>query len=95
MEVLRDLLLLKVEQPPDKTASGLLIVEEWKTLPPYGFVLAMGPDVHLPYVDSKGNDALVKVGDRVMFERYASIILENDERICKAAHIQAVANAEE
>lgn len=73
-----DLVLIKVDKRPDQTSSGLYIQEDWKTLPPTGVVLAIGPLV-----------SIVAVGDKVLFERYASVILENDERLCKESHILA------
>jgi chaperonin GroES len=78
MKPTRDIVLIKADQAKEKTASGIFIVEEWKTLPQTGEVLAVGTDVKA-----------VKVGDRVLFERYASVILENDERLCKESHILA------
>jgi co-chaperonin GroES (HSP10) len=72
----RDIVLIKVEKPPEKTASGFFLQEEWKTLPPIGVVEAVGPQV-----------TDVQVGDKVIFERYASIILENDYRLCKESHL--------
>jgi chaperonin GroES len=74
----KDLVLIKADPPKEKTASGLYITEEWKSLPPTGVVLAIGPDV---------KD--VKVGDNVLFERYASVILRDEERLCKENHILA------
>lgn len=73
-----DLVLIQADKPRDKTASGLYIQEDWKTLPPIGTVLAVGPKV-----------TEVIVGDRVLFERYASVILEGDDRLCKESHILA------
>lgn len=67
---LRDLLLIKADKPKGETESGLLVSEEWKSLPLTGEVLAIGPEV-----------TAVKVGDRVGFNRYASEVLENDERL--------------
>ena len=79
MKPMRDIVHIKVEAPKEKTKSGLYMVEEWKTLPPTGTVLATGSDV-----------TEVSVGDKVIFERYASVILENDERFCKESHILAI-----
>lgn len=76
----RDILLIKVDPPKTKTASGFLIQEEWKTLPPVGVIVAVGPEVKQP----------LKIGDRVLFERYASVILRNDYRLCKESHVIAV-----
>lgn len=75
MKILRDLVLIKADIQPDKMGS-IYIVEEWKSLPPTGEVLAVGPLVKS-----------VKVGDKVLFERYASIILEDDKRISKEDNI--------
>lgn len=66
----RDILLIKADKPKSESDLGILISEEWKTLPLTGTVLAIGPDV-----------TAAKVGDRVGFNRYASEILPNDERL--------------
>lgn len=71
--------LIKADKPKTQTDSGFHIYEQWKSLPQTGEVLAVGPEVEE-----------VKVGDRVLFERYASITLENDERICLESQIFAV-----
>lgn len=75
----RDIVLIKADKARDKTASGLLIKEDWKSLPLAGVILAIGPGV-----------TNVEIGDRVLFERYSSVILEDDERLCKASHIIAM-----
>ncbi len=79
MKPKRDIVLIRADKPREKTDSGLFIVEEWKTLPQTGEVLAVGPLVRD-----------VKVGERVLFERYASVILEKDERLCQESHVLAV-----
>ena len=82
IQPLRDLVLIKADQPKTETASGILLAEEeWKTLPPTGEVMAIGPEVKA-----------VSIGDRVMFERYGSIVLEGDNRICKEELVQGVLN---
>lgn len=68
-------MLIKVEPIKEKTNLGLYIKEDWKSLPPYGEIMEIGPDV-----------TEVKVGDTVMFDRYASIILEGDLRLCLEGH---------
>lgn len=78
MKPKRDLVLIQADKPKEKTNSGLYIQEEWKTIPPLGTVEAVGPLV---------KD--VKPGDRVIFERYSSIILEDGKRMCKESHILA------
>jgi chaperonin GroES len=73
-----DRVLIKADPVADKTKSGLLLQENWKTLPLMGEVLAVGDSV-----------TSVKPGDRVSFMRYATIILEDDERLCTERHIYA------
>lgn len=73
----RDLVLIKADKAVEKKGT-FFIKEDWKSLPLQGKVLAIGPQV-----------TNVNVGDRVLFGRYASVILENDERLCKASHIFA------
>lgn len=73
--------LIKVEKAEEKTSSGLYLGEATKQYPPFGEVIAIGPAVKE-----------IKVGDRVMFERYASVILDNDERLCLESHIYGVLN---
>lgn len=80
MKPTRDILLVEADKPKEKTASGILISEDWKTLPPTGTVKAVGPEV-------KNQDLL---GKRVVFERYSSIKLEGDDRLCQERHILAV-----
>lgn len=79
----RDVVLIDVDQPKTQTASGFYIQEEWKSLPPTGTVVAVGPDVKA-----------VKPGHRVVFERYASVILPDDQRLCQESHIYAIIKEE-
>jgi len=76
MQPMRDIVLIKADEAPEKTKSGLLLGEQWKTLPLTGTVLKVGPDVKDIYM-----------GEKVFFCRYASIILENDERLIKARQV--------
>ncbi len=76
IQPIRDVVLVKADKPKAQTESGILLDEEWKTLPLEGEVLAVGPDVHG-----------VGVGDRIGFNRYASLVLENDERLCNERNI--------
>jgi chaperonin GroES len=78
MEPQRDLILIKADKPKETTSSGLYIQEDWKSLPPTGVVLAVGPLVKE-----------VKVGDRVLFDRYGSVIVNKEDRMCKESHIMA------
>lgn len=84
MKPTKDLVLVLADKPKEKSTSGILIAEEWKSLPPTGTVLAVGPLVQE-----------VKVGDRILFERYGSVILPDDKRVCKESHILAVLEGED
>lgn len=79
----KDIVLVKVDEVKQQTSSGLYIKENWKTLPPTGVVLDVGPDV-----------TTVKKGDKIIFERYASVILEDNERLCKESHIMGIIDEE-
>lgn len=82
MQPLTDRVLVEVDPPKEKTASGFYVQEDWKTLPPFGTVKAIGPDVKQ-----------VKVGDRIIFERYGAVILpEKNMRMCQESHILGVIN---
>lgn len=72
----RDIILIRADKPENQTKSGLLLNESWKTIPLIGEVVKVGPEV-----------TKVNVGDRVLFERYASIILEDDMRLCLERHV--------
>lgn len=76
MKPLRDLVLVKADQAQKQTESGFYLAENWKTLPLTGIVLAVGPNV-----------TTVKKGDKIGFARYGTVILPDDERLCKEAHI--------
>lgn len=76
MQLLRDLVLIKADEAKTMTDSGFHLRENWKSLPNTGEILAIGPDVKT-----------VKVGDKIGFFRYGSIILGNNELLCKERHI--------
>lgn len=78
---MRDLVLIQADEVKTQTESGLLIHEEWQTVPPTGVILAVGPQVKE-----------VKVGDKVLFERYGATMpygKEDNRRMCKAGHLLA------
>lgn len=80
-KVLHDYVLIKVDEY-EKEVGGLYRAEQWRTLPPTGVVLAVGPQV-----------TLVKEGDHVEFKRFAAIDSRNEnERWCKEEHILEVIN---
>lgn len=55
-------------------------MEDWKTLPPMGVVIDIGPDV-------VNKDLL---GKRVLFERYGAVTVEKEVKLCLEDHIQAI-----
>ena len=75
----RDLVLIQADEADTKTKSGLLLHENWKTIPLTGKILAVGPDV-----------TNIKVGDNVGFNRYASEIMEDNQRLVKQREIKWV-----
>ena len=67
LEPLLDYILIDVDSVKNKTESGLLLSSNVKELPPLGTITGVGPDVkHL------------KVGDRVIFARYAARYTSED-----------------
>lgn len=68
------LVLVKVDDAPEKDITGFFITEEWVSQPPTGIVEAVADDV-----------TFCKVGDRVFFERYTSIPTPDgkDYRLCR------------
>lgn len=70
-----DWLVLEMQDPDDKTSSGLLYVPDTaKDAPQVGFVWATGPGIFA--MNSSGeayctSPMLFRVGDRVLFAKYA------------------------
>lgn len=79
MQPVRDLVLIQADSAKTQTESGILLQEDWKTLPLIGEILEVGPQV-----------TQVKKGDKVTFNRYSSIILEKDQRLCKESQISGI-----
>jgi len=78
-KVLSDYVVIKVDDY-EREVGGLYRAEMWKSLPPTGVVIGVGPDV-----------VTVKLKDHVHFLRFAAIDgqVEN-ERICKEKFIVEV-----
>lgn len=83
MKPLGDKLLVQVDKAEERTKSGLFVTEEWKTLPPFATVKAIGP-----YVTQ------VRVGDRIVFNRYAAVALEYQDRLILERDILATIEPE-
>jgi len=65
IEPLGEMVLLEIEDAPDKTQSGLLLPEEARERMNVGLVVAVGPDVEH-----------VAAGDRVIHKQYGGTKLE-------------------
>jgi co-chaperonin GroES (HSP10) len=76
---LRNNVVIKADKDDRKSQSGILIAREWEKLPHTGEVMNVGKDV-----------TDVKVGDRVHFNRYAYIKIEDDLFIGLDKNINAV-----
>jgi len=82
LKPLQDFVLIEVDDEKEKQGA-LFVVEEWKSLPPTGTIVEVGPQV-----------VGLKAGTRVQFERYSSVILEDNLRLCKESHIYGVLDDE-
>lgn len=81
---LQDRVLIKVEEAETKTASGLYIPDTAQEKTQTGAVVAVGDDKDL---------ITVKVGDKVMYDKYAGTSIKIDDvehLIVKSADILAV-----
>ena len=76
---LADYVIVQVDDY-EKKKGELYQAEQWKTLPPTGIVLDVGPEVKH-----------VKEGDKVHFLRFAAIDgLQEKERICRERDIISI-----
>ena len=66
---LKDRLLVKYSAEPEKSAGGLFIPESAKEKPQKGEVIAVGTGRVTE--DGKRQEMELKVGDNVLFEKYA------------------------
>lgn len=80
-----DIVLVRVDPPQSKTEGGIILKQDWKSLPPTGTIVAVGGD----YSTSKPTHTF-QPGDRVIFERYSAVMLGDDLRLCRAENILAV-----
>jgi len=81
---LQDRVLIKVEEAETKTASGLYIPDTAQEKTQTGTVVAVGDDKEM---------ITVKVGDKVMYDKYAGTSVQIDDvdhLIVKSADILAV-----
>ena len=81
IEPIGEMVLLAMENAPEKTASGLLLPEEAREKMNIGRVQAVGPDAKS-----------VAIGDRVIFRQYSGTKMEwmdNDYLLINQEDIQA------
>lgn len=76
LKPLGDRLLVKPLEQEEKTASGIILPETAKEKPQEGEVLAAGPGARKE--DGERIDMEVKVGDRVLYAKYAGTEIKMD-----------------
>ncbi|MBI4848485.1 MAG: co-chaperone GroES [Nitrospirae bacterium] len=76
---LKDRLLVKYSEEPEKSTGGLYIPDSAKEKPQKGEVIAVGPGKITD--DGKLQKMEIKIGDTVLFEKYSGskINIENEE----------------
>lgn len=73
---LQDRIIVKRFQSEEKTASGIIIPDSAKEKPMEGEVIAVGPG--RTYDNGNKMDMTVKVGDKVLFAKYAGTEVKFD-----------------
>jgi chaperonin GroES len=75
---LADRIVVKAQEAESKTAGGILIPDTGKEKPLQGTVLAIGSG---KYIDGQLQPLQVKVGDKVLFGKYAgtNVTLNNTD----------------
>jgi chaperonin GroES len=76
LKPLGDRLLVKPVEQEEKTASGIILPETAKEKPQEGEVLAAGPGARKE--DGERIEMDVKVGDRVLYAKYAGTEIKMD-----------------
>lgn len=73
---LQDRIIVKRFQSEEKTASGIIIPDSAKEKPMEGEVIAVGPG--RTYDNGNKMEMTVKVGDKVLFAKYAGTEIKFD-----------------
>ena len=76
LEPLDDRILVKVSEPQEKTAGGILLPDTAKEKPQVGEVVQVGPGKRND--DGTRQTPYVSVGDRVLYAKYAGTNLPDD-----------------
>ena len=86
---LADRVVLKQSTPEEKTKSGIILTSQTQEKPQQAEVVAVGPG---GVIDGKEVTMTVKVGDKVIFSKYAGneVKLEEEFIIVKQSDILAV-----
>lgn len=71
IRLLADRVLIKSEEAETKTKSGIIIPDGAKEKPAKGIVMAVG-------IGKRGEPLSVKVGDKVMYGKYAGSDIEHN-----------------
>lgn len=75
IQPLGDRVVIKALEKEEKTASGIVLPDTAKEKPQEGEVVAVGPG---RYEDGKRVELDVRVGDRVIFSKYAGTEVKYD-----------------
>jgi chaperonin GroES len=93
LQPLADRVVVKALKQEEKTKSGIVLPDTDKEKPQEGEVLAVGPGRMLD--DGKRAAMEVKVGDRVIFSKYAGTEVTIDEQevlVLKETDVLAIIN---
>ena len=85
---LGDKLVIKVIEDTEQTSGGIFIPDSAKEKPQKGEVIAVGPGKTLE--DGKKDEMEVKVGDVVLFAKYAGTDVKMDNDVLKILSVKDV-----
>ena len=85
---LSDRLVIKVIDDTEQTSGGIFIPDSAKEKPQKGEVIAVGPGKTLE--DGKKEEMEVKVGDIVLYAKYAGTDVKLDDQMLKILSVKDV-----
>ena len=85
---LSDKLVIKVIDDTEQTSGGIFIPDSAKEKPQKGEVIAVGPGKSLE--DGKKEEMEVKVGDIVLYAKYAGTDVKLDDQMLKILSVKDV-----
>ncbi len=71
-QVVGDRVLLKVDDPEEKTAGGIILHPDLQEIPTRGVIVALGQG-------TSTQERIIKVGDRVLFAKHSGTEIKLDE----------------